>query len=50
MKIKKINENPFRKHEVKKLPKDSKYIENAWSDGSPIYYSESKNAYYIVIK
>jgi hypothetical protein len=48
MKIKKITENPFRKHEVTKLPKDAEYRQQSVDDNE-IYYSKSKQAYYLVI-
>lgn len=49
MKIKKIVENPFRKYEVKNLPKDSKYMQDD-VNGNMVYYSELKKSYYVVIE
>jgi hypothetical protein len=47
MKIKKIAENTFRKHEVKKLPNDAEYRMQSVND-EPIYYSKQKQSYYII--
>ncbi len=49
MKIKKITENPYHKHEVKNLPNDAEYRQQNVDDNE-IYYSKSKQAYYVVIK
>jgi len=49
MKIKKITENPFRKHEVKNLPKDAEYRQQSVDDNK-IYYSKTKQSYYVVIE
>lgn len=47
MKIKRIVENPFRKYEVKRLPKDAEYIQQSINN-EEIYYSKSKQAYYVI--
>ncbi len=49
MKIIKINENPFRKWEVKRLPKDAIYIQHNVNNNE-VYYSKIKNCYYEIIK
>lgn len=48
MKIKKVTQKPFRKREVKYLPKDAEYKQNT-TGGNKIYYSELKKSYYVVI-
>lgn len=47
MVIKKIVEKPFGKYKVKKLPKDAEYKQQSVND-EDIYYSKSKQAYYVV--
>ena len=47
MKIKRIVESPFRKYEVKRLPKDAEYIQQSINN-EEIYYSKSKQAYYVI--
>mgnify|MGYP000844867408 CR=1 FL=1 len=49
MKILRINEKPFRKWEVKKLPEDAIYIQHSINDNE-VYYSKIKNCYYEIIK
>lgn len=49
MKIKKIIENPFRRYEVKNLPKDAEYRQQSVDDNK-IYYSKMKKCYYVVIE
>lgn len=49
MKILRINEKPFRKWEVKKLPEDATYIQHSINDNE-VYYSKIKNCYYEIIK
>lgn len=49
MKIKRIVENPFRRYEVKKLPKDAKYVQHSIND-EEIYYSKLKQAYYVMTR
>lgn len=49
MKILKIVENPFRRYEVKYLPKDAEYSQQS-VDGNEIYYSKIKQCYYVVIQ
>ena len=54
MTIKKIVECPnnkirFKKHIVKQLPIDAKYKQQTVEDNE-VYYSELKNAYYVVIE
>lgn len=49
MKILRIKENPFRKWKVKNLPNDAEYRQDD-VNGNPIYYSEVKNCYYVVVK
>ncbi len=41
MKIKRIVESPFRKYEVKKLPKDAEYVQHS-INSEEIYYSKLK--------
>lgn len=49
MLIKKIIEKPFRKYIVKNLPKDAE--ERGYSvDNDKIYYSKSKQCFYVVIE
>ena len=47
--IKKIIEKPYRKYIVKNLPKDAEYRQQSVEDDE-IYYSKSKQCYYVVIK
>jgi len=47
--IKKISQNPFRKHTVKNLPKDAEYRQQSINDNK-IYYSKVKQCYYIIIE
>lgn len=47
MKVKRIVESPFRKYEVKKLPKDAEYVQHS-VNSEEIYYSKLKQAYYII--
>jgi len=47
MKIKKVIENPYKKYTVKHLPKDAEYRQQSVNDDE-IYYSKSKQAYYVV--
>lgn len=47
MKIKKIIEKPFRKYEVKKIPKDAEYRQQSVND-EPVYYSKLKKSYYVI--
>jgi len=49
MKIKKIAQNPFRKYEVKNLPKDAEYKQQS-VNGNKVYYSKIKQCYYEVIE
>jgi hypothetical protein len=49
MKIIKVSQNPFRKHEVKNLPKDAEYRQQSINDNE-VYYSETKQSYYEIIK
>ena len=49
MKIKKVVQKPFRKYIVKNLPKDAE--ERGYSvNNDKLYYSKSKQSYYIVIE
>lgn len=47
MRIKKIIEKPFRKYEVKNLPKDAEYRQQSVNDNK-IYFSKIKQCYYVV--
>ncbi len=49
MTIKKISENPYRKHSVKKLPADAEYRQQSVTD-EEIFYSNEKKAYYVISK
>lgn len=49
MKILKIVESPFRKYIVKNLPKDAEYSQQSVDDNE-IYYSKTKQCYYVVIQ
>ncbi len=49
MKIMKVKEKPYRKYEVKNLPKDSEYRQHDVNNNE-IYFSEAKQSYYVVIK
>ena len=47
MKILKVVEKPFRKYAVKNLPKDAEYRQQSVDDNE-IYYSKTKQSYYVV--
>ena len=49
MEIRKIIEKPFRRRKVKNLPKDAKYTQHS-IDNHEVYYSKTKNSYYVVAK
>jgi hypothetical protein len=49
MKILKINENPYGKNRVSKLPKDAKHKQYDMN-GNEIFYSNYTKKYYVVIK
>ena len=49
MKIMKVKHDPYRKYEVKKLPKDLEYVQQDIKDNE-IYFSKTQQAYFVIIQ